>query len=93
VVQLEAESEPLEFYEVLAARTELDAAALESHARGMKHYEAGQFAAAMKAFDEVLARNPADRAAARLSARCRVLLAQPPSAWHGVWPWFEDSQR
>jgi class 3 adenylate cyclase len=90
VVQLEADSEPLELYEVLSPRTELDAAALETYARGMQHYEAGQFAAAMKAFDELLAQKPADRAAARLSARCRLLLSQPRAAWRGVWPWYDD---
>jgi CheY-like chemotaxis protein len=74
VVQLEPESDPIEIYEVVSPRLELDGAALEAYARGMKHYEARQFAAAMKAFDEVLTRRPADRAAARLHARCRALV-------------------
>jgi hypothetical protein len=43
----------------------------------MEQYEAGQLAKAMKAFDEVLERRPADRAATLLRARCRALLGAP----------------
>ena len=90
VVQLEPESEPIELYEVLSARSELDAAALEAYARGLELYEAGQFDKAIHAFDEVLKRKPADRAATRLRARCRVLHGAPSAAaWRGVWP-FES---
>jgi two-component system chemotaxis response regulator CheB len=84
VVQLEPESEPVELYELLSPRSELDAAALEAYARGMEHYEAGQWAKAMKAFDEVLQRRPADRAALRLLARCRALLGAPSATKRGV---------
>src|SRR5260370_1223861 len=86
VVQLDPESEPIELHEMLSPRSELDAATLEAYARGMEHYEAGQFAKAMKAFDEVLKRRPSDRAATRLLARCRALLAAPSAVWHGFLP-------
>jgi len=86
VIQLELGGEPIELHELLTARSALDAAALDAYARGMMHYEVGQFAGAIKAFDDVLERAPADRAAARLLARCRTLLAAPPPVWRGVWP-------
>jgi two-component system chemotaxis response regulator CheB len=86
VVQLEPESEPIELYELYSARADVDDAALEAYARGLLHYEAGQFAKAMSAFADVLARRPADRAAKRLSARCRALLAAPSVVWQGFWP-------
>jgi len=85
-VQLELGGESLELYELLTARSELDAAALDAYARGMMHYEAGQFGSAIKAFGDALERTPADRAAARMVARCRTLLAAPPAVWRGVWP-------
>jgi len=86
VIQLERGGEPTELYELLTARSTLDAAALDAYARGMTHYETGKFTSAIKDFGDVLARAPADRAAARLLARCRGLVAAPPAAWHGVWP-------
>jgi CheY-like chemotaxis protein len=86
VVQLGPESEPIELYELYSTPTTADAAALEAYARGMEHYEAGQFAKALNAFDEVLKRRPSDRAAARLRSRCRVLLGAPAGAWRGAWP-------
>ena len=86
LVQLELGGEPLELHEIFTARAELDAPALDAYARGMAHYEAGQFAGALQAFGEVLARRPSDGAATRMVARCRTLLAAPPAVWRGVWP-------
>ena len=86
VVQLDPEGEPVTLYEVLSAGSDVDADALAAYDRGMEHYEAGQFAKAIEAFDDVLHRTPSDRAAMRLRARCRALLRAPLAAWHGVWP-------
>jgi adenylate cyclase len=86
VVQLDPENEPIVLYELLSARSDVDADALEAYARGMEHYEAGQFAKAIKAFDEALQRRPSDRPAMRLLSRCRALLRAPPAAWRGIWP-------
>jgi class 3 adenylate cyclase len=85
VVQLEAESEPIELYELVLPRSDLDAVTLEAYARAMKHYETGHFGSAIQGFDEVLRRRPADRAAARLLMRSRSLQAAPTSSWRGVW--------
>jgi adenylate cyclase len=86
VVQLEPEGEPMALYEVLSSRSDIDAEALDAYARGMELYEFGQFAKAMQAFDDVLQRRPADRAATRLLSRCRALLRTPSAEWRGVWP-------
>jgi adenylate cyclase len=86
VVQLEPDGEPITLHEVLFAHSDVDAGALDAYARGMAHYEVGQFARAMKAFDEALRRWPSDRAAARLVSRCRALLGAPSTAWRGAWP-------
>ena len=85
-IQLELGGEPIELHELITARSALDAAALDAYARGMMHYDVGQFTSAIQAFADVLDRAPADRAAARLLARCRALLAAGPTAWRGVWP-------
>jgi two-component system chemotaxis response regulator CheB len=71
VVQLDPEGEPIELYELLSARSELDGADLEAYARGLEQLEAGQPSKAAKTLDELLQRRPGDRAAARLLARCR----------------------
>ena len=86
VVQVEPEGEPVTLYEVLSKGSDVDADALAAYARGMEYYEAGHFAKAIEAFDDVLQRSPSDRAAMRLRARCRALLRAPSAAWHGVWP-------
>jgi len=86
LVQLDPGGEPLELHELLTERSELTAAALAAHARGMMHYDAGQFASALKAFGDVLEHRPGDRAATRMIARCRGLVAAPPAVWRGVWP-------
>src|SRR5262249_46458962 len=86
VVQLEPDSEPIVLHEVLADGADVDAGALEAYARGLEHYEAGQLGKAMSAFGDALQRRPSDRAAARLLARCRALLAGPSAGWAGVWP-------
>ena len=86
LVQLELTGEPLELHELFTARSALDAAALAAHARGMMHYDAGQFASAVKAFGDALEHAPADGAATRMIARCRTLVAAPPAVWRGVWP-------
>jgi len=86
VVQLESDGEPIALYEVLSAREGVDGGALDAYARGLKLYEGGHFADAMKAFDESLRRWPLDRAAARLRSRCLGLLRTPFATWRGVWP-------
>jgi hypothetical protein len=85
VIQLEAESEPIELYELVLPRSDLDAVTLEAYARALKHYEAGHFSSAVQGFDEVLRRRPADRAATRLLLRSRGLMSAPAQAWRGVW--------
>jgi CheY-like chemotaxis protein len=85
VVQIDPESEPIALYELFSTRSNPDAEVLEAYARGVEQYEAGQFAKAIKAFENVLRRRPLDRAAALLLSRCRALLRAPPAAWHGVW--------
>jgi adenylate cyclase len=86
VVQLEPEGEPIALHEVLSIGSDSHAGAADAYARGMEHYEIGQFANAIYAFDEALRRRPSDRAATRLLSRCRALLRTPSSEWHGVWP-------
>jgi CheY-like chemotaxis protein len=85
VVQVAPESDPVALYQLFSPGSEIDAEALDAYARGMDHYEAGQFMKAMKAFEKALQRRPTDRAAARLLSRCRALLRAPSAAWSGVW--------
>jgi two-component system chemotaxis response regulator CheB len=85
VVQLDPEGEPITLYELLSDPSKFDAGGLAAYARGMELYEAGHFARALKAFDEALQRRPSDGAAARLRARCRVLLRASSTSWRGVW--------
>jgi CheY-like chemotaxis protein len=85
VVQVAPDSDPIALYELFVGRSEVESDALDAYARGMDHYEAGQFAKATKAFEKALQRRPTDRASARLLSRCRALVRTPAAAWHGVW--------
>jgi two-component system chemotaxis response regulator CheB len=83
VVQPDADSDPIELYEIL--RADADSAAADAYGRGLALLEAGQPAAAIKAFDAALQRRPTDRAALRLLARCRSRLTAPPAVARQPW--------
>lgn len=86
VVQLDPTSEPVTLYQLLSPASQFDPGALEAYARGMELYESGNFAKAIKSFDEALRRRPSDGAAARLRSRCRALLRVSSATWRGIWP-------
>jgi adenylate cyclase len=61
--------------------TTADPAAFEA---GLACFEAGDFAAALAAFHEVLAQQPDDRLAARFGNWAQAFLHEPPPDWDGV---------
>ncbi len=84
-VVLVGKREPMRVYELLGAAGERDWQALiASWNEALALYRAGDFAAAMDAFDAI-ARQHADEPSRRMRERCRMLALQPPERWAGIW--------
>ena len=56
-----------------------------AYADGREHLAAGEWQAAIAAFDRALAIDPDDRPAALMRARAAALAVDPPAVWDGVW--------
>ncbi len=52
---------------------------------GRKHYRAGSWDRAIRAFNECLAAHESDKLSRVYIERCELLKADPPPAWDGVW--------
>ena len=90
VVVVKGKSQPVPIHEIMDYHTEqsyphmLDA--LRHFKEGIARYRQGQWPQAIAAFSDVLAINPADKAAALYVERCRRLQQAPPGAtWDGIW--------
>ncbi len=82
-------SEPVGVYEVLDYHTDdtfpnlMD---VVNHFReGRKHYRAGDWDKAARAFEECLKANANDKLSKLYIERCATLKAEPPAEWDGVW--------
>jgi adenylate cyclase len=82
-------SKPVTVYEVLDYHTDETFPNLMdvvNHFReGRKHYRAGDFERATRAFRQCLDANGADKLSRLYIDRCARLKAEPPSNWDGVW--------
>lgn len=90
VVVVKGKSQPVPIHEIMDYHTEqsypqmLDA--LRHFKEGIARYRQGQWHQAIAAFSDVLAINPADKAATLYVERCRRLQQAPPGAdWDGIW--------
>ena len=52
---------------------------------GRKHYQAGNWDRAIRAFGECLKANEHDKLSKLYIERCEILKAEPPADWDGVW--------
>jgi adenylate cyclase len=82
-------SEPVGVYEVLDYHTDETFPNLMdvvNHFReGRKHYRAGHWDKATRAFEECLKANENDKLSKVYIERCVTLKAEPPREWDGVW--------
>ena len=79
-------TQPVKIYEVLDHReTQMTDMAMEIFALARSHYLSADWDAAIAAFRNVLALDPADKVAAHYIERCQRLAAANPSQWNGVW--------
>ncbi len=82
-------SEPVGVYEVLDYHTDESFPNLMdvvNHFReGRKHYRAGHWDKAVRAFEECLKANANDKLSKVYIERCATLKADPPKDWDGVW--------
>ena len=54
------------------------------HEQGFDRYVAGDWDAALRCFEQVLAARPEDRPASLLAERCRRFRLAPPPDWEGI---------
>ena len=90
VVIVKGKTKPVSIYEILDYHTEETYPnlneALRQFKSGLQFYRQQRWDEAMTAFGEVLALNPADKAASIYKERCEHLKQQPPGKdWEGVW--------
>ena len=52
---------------------------------GRKHYKAGNWDSAIRAFQECLKANEHDKLSLVYTRRCEQMKATPPTGWDGVW--------
>ncbi len=80
---------PVKVFEVLGEAATSDATlmrAIDHFHTGLAAYQAGNFDAAIGAFEHTLHERPDDGPAQMYIERCRHFLAEPPAAdWDGVW--------
>jgi len=90
MVVVKGKSQPVGIYEVMDHHTDttyprmMDA--LRHFREALSNYRSQRFADAKAVFGEVLAINPADKAARLYVERCDYFIGSPPPAdWNGVW--------
>ena len=83
---VQGKTQPVEIFTVLGAAGTAVPSWLDRHEEAMRLYRAGDFAAAEKAWREVLAQAPDDGIADTFIDRCIALQKQPPAVpWTGVY--------
>jgi adenylate cyclase len=90
LVVVKGKTQPIAIYEILDYHTDetypqlIDA--LGYFRDGLAKYRQGKWNDAVRQFSEVVAMNPADKAAKLYAERCRYLTEHPPgNDWNGVW--------
>jgi len=84
LIRLRGQTRPIELWEILAHRPDIPDAVIDTYARGLEDYLAGNWRPAVEHFDNVLAIRGDDRPAALMAERCRQFLAGPPERWDGA---------
>jgi len=81
-IRVKGSTKPVELFEVLVESTEQKTAVVQRYEEAWAKYSAGRFHEALSTFDEL---KECDHPSLVLAARCRELLASPPSNWDGAY--------
>jgi adenylate cyclase len=84
MIRLRGQTRPIELWEVLAHRPDIPDTVIDTYARGLEDYLAGNWRRAGEYFENVLAIRGDDRPAALMADRCRLFLESPPKRWDGA---------
>jgi adenylate cyclase len=85
-IRVRGRTRPARIFQVLTAEAPLPPAAMDAYAEGRAALAAGQWSAAIAAFDVAAAAAPDDGPSRLMLARARILAQTPPAAgWDGVW--------
>jgi adenylate cyclase len=85
-IRVRGRQRPARIFQVMTPQTVIAPEALGAYARGRAAMAARRWADAVEAFKAALDAEPADRAAALMLERARVLAVRPPPKdWDGVW--------
>jgi adenylate cyclase len=84
IVRVRGQTRPTGLWETLAHRPDIGDAVIDLHEQGFDRYVAGDWDAALRCFEQVLAARPDDRPASLLAERCRRFRLAPPPDWEGV---------
>jgi adenylate cyclase len=86
LIIVKGKTQPVEIFTVLGKRSETEPSWLATHEEAMRHYRAGDFGGAEKAWREVLAQIPGDGLTEVMLGRCTELQIHPPAKpWTGVY--------
>lgn len=89
LVQVKGQTAAVVLYQVFRPAPALDPVWLQTYSDGFEAYARGEWNAALGHLDKVKALRPDDKAASLVMERCRVLQANPPDSWDGVWTHHE----
>jgi adenylate cyclase len=86
LIVVKGKTRPVEVFTVLAKRPATEPPWLARHEEAVRHYRAGEFAAAESAWRDVLAQAPHDGLAPVFLERCAELITNPPATpWTGAY--------
>ncbi len=89
LVRVKGQTAAVVLYQVFRPDAALDPVWLQAYSQGFEAYTGGDWGAALGHLERAKALRPDDKAAALVMERCRILQANPPEAWDGVWTHHE----
>jgi adenylate cyclase len=89
LVRVKGQTAAVVLYQVFRPDAALDPVWLQAYSQGFDAYAGGDWKGALAHLERAKALRPDDKAAALVMERCRILQANPPEAWDGVWTHHE----
>jgi len=89
LVRVKGQTAAVVLYQVFRPEAVLAPVWLQAYSQGFEAYTGGDWSGALAHLERAKALRPDDKAAALVIERCRILLANPPETWDGVWTHHE----